>query len=32
MDTATLQLAINAVIDVIWPFLPPVVLDQLSYV
>lgn len=32
MDPITAQLAIHAVLDVIWPFLPPVVLQQLAYV
>lgn len=31
MDPITAQLAIHSVLDVIWPFLPPVVL-QLAYV
>lgn len=32
MDPITAQLAIHSVLDVIWPFLPPVVLKQLAYV
>ena len=33
MNTAVMtQIAIHAVLDVIWPFLPPVVLQQLAYV
>lgn len=31
-DPVTTQLAINAMLDVIWPILPPHVLAQLAYV
>ena len=33
MDAAVLvQVAANAVLDVIWPVLPPIVLEALAYV
>lgn len=32
MDFVTCQTAINAALDVIWPLLPPEVLNNLSYV
>lgn len=32
MDPVLLQLTINHVLDVIWPVLPPYVLDALQYV
>lgn len=32
MDHVATQIAINAVIDVVWPLLPPSVLAQLAYV
>lgn len=31
-DTTLITVAINAFLDVIWPLLPTVVLDQLAYV
>lgn len=32
MDPVTTQIAIHAVLDVMWPLLPPHVLTQLAYV
>lgn len=32
MDPITLQITINHVLDVIWPILPPHILEQLAYV
>ena len=32
MNTVMTQIAINSLLDVVWPLLPPVVLDQLAYV
>ena len=32
MDPVTTQIAIHAVLDVMWPLLPPPVLTQLAYV
>lgn len=32
LDPVTAQIAINSMIDVIWPMLPPHVLTQLAYV
>ncbi len=31
-DPTTAQLAIHAVLDIIWPLLPAHILDQLAYV
>ena len=32
VDTTLLQVAINSALDVIWPMLPPAILDGLAYV
>lgn len=32
MDPIAAQIAINHVLDVIWPILPPCTLEQLAYV
>lgn len=32
MDPVTLQIFINSALDVIWPMLPPAILDGLAYV
>lgn len=32
MDPITAQIAIHAALDIIWPLLPPAVLQQLAYV
>lgn len=32
MDTITTQIALNAMLDIIWPLLPPAVLSQLAYI
>lgn len=32
MDTITTQIALNAMLDIIWPLLPPAVLAQLAYI
>lgn len=32
MDPITLQIFINTTLDVIWPMLPPAILDGLAYV
>lgn len=32
MDAVTTQIAINALLDVIWPLLPAHILEQLAYV
>lgn len=32
MDPITLQILINSALDVIWPILPPHVLEALAYV
>lgn len=32
MDVITAQIIINSVLDVIWPILPPHILEQLTYV
>ena len=32
MDPITAQIAIHAMLDVIWPTLPPHILEQLAYV
>lgn len=32
MNTAMTQIAIHAVLDVVWPLLPPALLEQLAYV
>ncbi len=32
MNTVMTQIAINSLLDVVWPLLPPVVLEQLAYV
>lgn len=32
MDAVTVQIAINAMLDVIWPLLPQATLDALAYV
>lgn len=31
MDPITTQIALNTVLDVIWPILPPHILEQLAY-
>ena len=32
MDPITIQIALNALLDVIWPILPTHILEQLAYV
>ena len=32
MDPITTQIAIHQILDVIWPILPPQILEQLAYV
>lgn len=32
MNTAMTQIAINSLLDVVWPLLPPTLLEQLAYV
>lgn len=32
MDSVTLQITINHMLDVIWPILPPHILEALTYV
>lgn len=32
MDTITTQIALNAMLDIIWPLLPAPVLAQLAYI
>lgn len=32
MNTVMMQIAINSLLDVIWPILPPHILEQLAYV
>ena len=32
MDAVTMQIAINAFLDVVWPLLPQATLDALAYV
>ena len=32
MDPITAQIAIHQILDVIWPILPPYILEQLTYV
>lgn len=32
MNTVMTQIAINSLLDVVWPLFPPVVLEQLAYV
>lgn len=32
MNTVMTQIAINSLLDVVWPLLPPALLEQLAYV
>lgn len=32
MNTAMTQIAITSLLDVVWPLLPPTLLEQLAYV
>ena len=32
MNTVMTQIAINSLLDVVWPLLPPSLLEQLAYV